>query len=130
MFWKKPNKIHLEEDESNQRADFRVIPDSNNPVILQVEGKLVTVCDISAGGVSFRGHGSDTYKMGMRYRVRMDLPDHGDVIHVNVDTLRVDKRDVWFCHFADLTPEQEDRIHQYVLERQKRDIKLVKYLSP
>ncbi len=102
-----------------RRHDYRVAPERDEPVILLVEGRMLPVFDISAGGFACRDSELQT---GMRYRLRLNLPDVADILDSCADLLY---RDGEICRFrfVDLDVAQREALHYYVLQRQKRLIR-------
>lgn len=111
-------KLRIADDSS--RGAYRVVPDRDDPVLLQIEGSLVRVLDISATGFSCL---AESLAEGMRYRVRLNLPDYPDEIEAYADIVSIDENGVARCRFSSLDEQQQDWLHRYVLVRQKRAIK-------
>jgi len=72
--------------------------------------------DISAGGLAFK---NIDCRVGDVYRIDLQMPGSVEMITVDLTILSIDGRDICHCQFKNLTEEQEEVIHQYVLERQK-----------
>ncbi len=123
----KAGHIELKIDDQSTRAAYRVAPDRDEPVILQVEGELARVLDISAGGFSCLCAG---LQLGMRYRVLLDLPDTTDPIGAFADVIKVDDGNICRCRLVDLDAEAADLLHRYVLRRQKLAIKAIRANNP
>lgn len=111
-------KIRIADDSS--RGAYRVVPDRDDPVLLQVEGRLVRILDISATGFSSL---SDSLSEGMRYKIKLSLPDYPEEIEAFADVVTVEEEGVAHCCFVNLSEQQQDWLHRYVLVRQKRAIK-------
>jgi len=111
-------KLRIADDSS--RGAYRVVPDRDDPVLLQIEGELVRILDISATGFSCL---AEDLGEGMRYRVRLNLPDYPDEIEAYADVVNIDETCVARCRFSNLDEQQQDWLHRYVLVRQKRAIK-------
>ncbi|MEM7206286.1 MAG: PilZ domain-containing protein [Pseudomonadota bacterium] len=123
MFWKKTRDNGLEVEYETDRMSYRVVPDRNDPVILQANGKLVRVIDISAGGASCE---SDHLKVGQTYDARINLPDGFIDIRCKLEVLYRDPDHSYHCQFNDVDESGSDQLHRYVLQRQKTAIKAVK----
>lgn len=127
MFWKRPSDTPkvLFADRS-QRSAYRVAPDCDEPVILVLEGQLVRVYNISAGGFSCD---IDGLKCGHLYSVKLNLPDMQQNIDGQARLLSCDERG--HCHFAfyGFNDTQQAQLHYYVLQCQKRSIRKVRELS-
>ncbi len=111
-------KLRIADDSS--RGAYRVVPDRDDPVLLQIEGELVRLLDISASGFSCL---AEQLSVGMRYRIKLDLPDYPEVIESFADVVTIDEDQVARCQFIDMGQEPQDGLHRYVLVRQKRAIK-------
>lgn len=111
-------KIRIADDSS--RGAYRVVPDRDDPVLLQIEGSLVRLLDISASGFSCL---AELLTVGMRYRIKLDLPDYPDAIDTFADVVTIDENGIARCRFVDMDEQQQDGLHRYVLVRQKRAIK-------
>lgn len=105
---------------STGRTAYRVVPDPDDPIILQIDGRLSRVLDISATGFSAP---PDVVEAGRRYPFSMDLPSAKKPISGYVDVLRVADHEQLHCRFVNLTPEELDTLHHYVLVRQKQAIR-------
>ena len=101
---------------SSGRAAYRVVPDPDDPIILQLDGRLTRVLDISAAGFSCP---LDIVKAGRRYPFSIDLPTSRRPLSGYVDMLPDKEQDQLHGMFVDLTAEEVDRLHHYVLVRQK-----------
>ncbi|MBX2881819.1 MAG: hypothetical protein KTR32_17865 [Granulosicoccus sp.] len=105
------------------RTAYPVVPDPDNPIILQIDGKLTPVLDISATGFSMQ---SEFISSGRRYPFNLDLPTAKKSIGGYVDVLPESKGEPTRCLFVNLLPEEEDALHQYVLVRQKAAIRAIR----
>jgi len=104
----------------SRRTAYRVVPNRDDPVIFQVDGTLTRVAEISAQCVLAP---SIELKLGRRYPFSLDLPTFRLGINGYVDVLpELDNGDV-VCLFVDLSAEELDQIHRYVLVRQKQVIR-------
>ena len=102
------------------RTAYRVVPDPDDPVILQIDGVLTRVMEISAQCALIP---VSDIKLGQRYPFNLDLPTSRSGVTGYVDVLpELENEDV-ICLFADLAPEELDQIHRYVLLRQKQVIR-------
>jgi len=123
LFWKKKNKSTEDtkiKAPSDHRGAFRVSPDPDHPLTLHFKGKQINALDISSKGLSFINDGLQARK---RYSVHFDLPGESEIISTKLDILRVDEERICHCALKVLTPDQEDAIHRYVLNRQKEDLR-------
>lgn len=105
------------------RSAYRVVPDPDDPVILQLDGKLTRVLDISA---SCFFSALDSVQSGRRYAFSIDLPTGGRPIRGYVDALPEPVDGMLHCRFVDLSNEELDALHHYVLVRQKEVIRTMR----
>lgn len=108
---------------SGGRGAFRVVPDPDDPIILQLDGKLTRVVDISATGMSAP---ADVVEPGRRYPFSLDLPTAPTPINGYVDVLPRMEQGQLHCRFVDLSADELDMLHHYVLLRQKEAIRSLK----
>ena len=101
------------------RQAYRVAPDSENPVFLNLEGNSLEILEISSGGLAFKNQG---LKAGSAYTIDFVLPT-GGIIKTRIKILRIDEEDICRCHFINLDVKSEDSLHRYVLVRQKDDLR-------
>jgi len=122
LFWKNSQSDSLKGRSKSDRVHYRVVPDKNDPVILQIDGNLMRVVDISAGGVSCT---SKLLAVGQKYQARINLPDERADVYCGLEVLSKDENedDMFHCSFIDVDSINIDRLHRYVLERQKVVIK-------
>ena len=125
MFWKKKKKEEEEKKSmfkvpDQSRGAFRIAPNPEEPIVIDIIGEKVNVIDISSGGASFK---NTKFKAETTYDGQFTLPNTGFVVKVKIKILRI--TDAQICHsiFVDLHPELEDEIHRYVLLRQKEELK-------
>jgi PilZ domain-containing protein len=120
LFWKKKNKQEkkLKAPEEARQA-YRVAPDPENPLLLNLEGNSLEIVEISSGGLAFKNQG---LKAGSAYMVDFVLPT-GGIIKTRIKILRIDEEDICRCNFINLDVESEDSLHRYVLVRQKENLR-------
>ena len=110
-------------DVGSDRGAYRVVPDSDDPVILQLDGTLTRVLDISASGVSCV---APHVSLNMRYAIKLDLPTEIGVISTYVDISVVSDDGKVRCQFVGLNEHEQEMLHHYVLNRQKSAIASIK----
>ncbi len=110
-------------DAGTDRGAYRVAPDPDDPVILQLDGVLTRVLDISANGFSCV---AEHVKENMRYSVKLDLPSGPGVISAYSDVNVVMGDGMVRCQFVGLRDTDQELLHRYVLERQKSAINAIK----
>jgi len=108
---------------SSGRAAYSVVPDPDDPVILQLDGNLARVLEISAVGFSAS---KDAAKPGRRYPFSVDLPTYRRPISGYVDVLPDTRNGELQCRFVDLSEDQTEALHRYVLARQKDAIRAIR----
>ena len=135
MFWKK-KKTDSEMftlDTGNKRKLFRVCPADDRPIEItfaigpaqdestfhDLGEKKARVIDISAGGLSFSNGG---FREKKSYPITFELPGFGVTISTAVQIVRIDREGICHCRFNELEDAVSDKIHEYVLERQKTNI--------
>ncbi len=110
-------------DAGTDRGAYRVVPDTNDPVILQLDGVLTRVLDISATGFSCI---AEHVKSNMRYSVKLDLPTESGIIKTYGDVSEISEDTMVRCQFVGLNEDDQEMLHRYVLLRQKSAINLIK----
>ncbi|MEE9320888.1 MAG: PilZ domain-containing protein [Granulosicoccus sp.] len=105
------------------RDAYRVVQDPNDPIILQLDGNLSRVLDISASGFSAP---PDVVPAGRRYAFSLDLPTATRPLAGYVDVLPQSPNGHLHCKFVDLSTEDLDTLHHYVLIRQKEAIRSIR----
>ena len=120
MFWKKKNKPEKQlKVPEEARQSYRIAPDPEDPLFLNLDGNLLEIVEISSGGLAFKNQG---LKENSSYMIDFVLPT-GGIIKTRIKILRIDDEDVCRCNFLDLDVESEDALHRYVLVRQKDDLR-------
>ena len=108
---------------SSGRTAYSVVPNPDEPVILQLDGNLARILEISAVGFSAP---FDSAKPGRRYPFSVHLPTYKRPISGYVDVLPDTHDDELSCRFVDLSEEHTEALHQYVLIRQKEAIRALR----
>jgi len=111
--------ITVEATDTGRKA-YRVVPDPDDPIILQLDGKLCRVLGISATGFSISG---DVVEAGRRYAFTLDLPTSRRPLSGYVDVTLARDRSLLHCLFANLQADDVEAVHRYVLVRQKEAIR-------
>ncbi len=111
---------------SSGRAAYSVVPNPDEPVILQLDGNLARVLQISAVAITTN---EDAAKPGRRYPFSLDLPTASKPMSGYVDALPDTEDGELICRFVDLSVEQLDALHRYVLIRQKEAIRAIRGAS-
>ena len=121
MFWKKKKTIEiaLDAQHSDNRAAYRIAPDSDRPVLITINGENFNALNISGTGIAFRSQKFDT---GSRSAAMIRLPDDGKVFPVVLEVV-AKQEDLCRCCFRDIHQEAENLLHSYILELQKAKIR-------
>jgi hypothetical protein len=122
LFWKKKNKknpLGFSAPKFGPRESFRVRPSLDEPLFIRINDKSESIFDISSGGLSFGNTGLSLHKT---YTVTFDLPDDGLAIIAEVLIVRIKNDEICYAQFIGLSQKTEDRIHEYVLQRQKANM--------
>jgi hypothetical protein len=105
------------------RMAYQVVPDPDDPIILQIDGKLSRVLDISASGFNLP---AGVVASARRYPFSLDLPSASVPITGYVDALPGKSEAYVQCVFVNLSADESDAIHRYVLIRQKEAIRSIR----
>ena len=129
MFWKNNNGSGKDtvsstyfNAPSDSRLAFRVYPSKDDPLFLKVTGKQLRVFDISSTGIAFECSG---FKDSTIHPVQLNLPEDSTTIFGIIEIINtdiIDGKNICRSKLYDLTTEQEDKIHRYVLGRQKEEL--------
>ncbi len=122
MFSRKNNDPLIVSIDEEKRGSFRVEPPSRGPIEVSIGPHRYQVKNISAGGIGIYRRGEEELEAGEEYPFKVTLPLINEVIS---GTIRiVDSSDrAYHCPFVDLGDKEKEKIHLFVLERQKEDLK-------
>ncbi len=121
MFFRKKNKekgIEIEFDE-DRRNYYRIVPPSDKPVYLRIEGHTFNVVDISAGGLAFQ---SKPLPVGKVLKALIVMTGIDAPVPVILETLSQLKPGMSRGVIKKIRDEDRERIHQYVLDVQKEEM--------
>lgn len=123
MFFKKKSKgisgeFNIEFD-SDRRSYYRVESTRDRPVSFEVRGRRLPVVDVSAGGMSVH---TGKVAVGRQIPGLLHLPGLDEPIVLTLEVLGVDPKGVGRGRFINLTDREQERLHYYVLQRQKEEI--------
>lgn len=121
MFWKKKTTIDvaLEARHSDNRAAYRIAPDSERPVIVSVNDESFNALNVSGTGIAFR---ANDFEVGTRTSAMIRLPSEERVFPVVLEVVAKQK-DLCRCRFREIHEEAENLLHSYILELQKCKIR-------
>jgi hypothetical protein len=127
LFWKKMKPIieplaTLETD--NQRETFRYVFKKDSCLSMVFKEKPIKVLDISAGGMAFINNGFEQYESD-QINLFLEIPNFNGNSRFTalVRILNITEKEVCHCIFENLTIDEYEIIHKYVLEMQKKDLK-------
>ena len=123
MFSRKKNDPLIVSIDQEKRSSFRVEPSSERPIYVSIGRDRYQVKDIGAGGAGiYRRDDDKELEPGEKYPFKMTLPLNDEVVS---GTLRiVDISDsIYHCRFIDLSKEDREKIHLFVLEREKEELR-------
>ena len=146
MFWKR--KINWEEIKSvllnpfkkaekpdpelfviktNERREaYRVQPSKDEPILFRLEDNTMEVKDISADGLSFK---NENYSIGDVSSASIDLPGLGPTVTVTLQIIEIDQFNRCHCKFLKISGAGSERIHQYVLNCQKEQVREIRKMK-
>jgi c-di-GMP-binding flagellar brake protein YcgR len=122
LFWKKKskkNRLGFSSPKFGPRESFRVRPSMEKPLFITINKKSDSIFDISSGGISFGHKGLSLHKT---YTATFDLPDDGLEIIAEILIVRIKNDEICYAQFIGLSQKTEDRIHEYILQRQKENM--------
>jgi hypothetical protein len=106
--------FHFESKE--RRKWFRIQPSTTDPIVVRFGEEDVQVRDIGAAGLSFS---DQHFSAGETRSSLIDLPGLGPTIQAELTIVSIDKKNACHCEFKEIQEPAVERIHQYVLKRQK-----------
>lgn len=118
MFWKKKtDDISLFTYESNtRRTSYRLRLAGDEVVTFILGEKEHVLLDIGGGGLSFENKG---YIKGDGGPITLKLPGHDHPIPAVLRIRDICKNSVCHSAFVEIAEEDVEKIHQYLLEKQK-----------
>ena len=124
MFLRKKNNDPLIEyiDEERRRS-FRIEPSPKEPIYLSAADNTYRVKNIGAGGVAiFRRSEGKGLEPGEKYSFKMKLPIVNEIISGIVRIIHISDK-AYHCEFCEIEEELREKIHFFVLERQKEQLR-------
>ncbi len=119
-------KIHLfvfEMQKEETWVFFRVEPSVQEPINISIGSKAYQIKDIGAGGISFFHEGEGKkLEIEKEYPFKMKLPLVNDEILGIIRIVNISDAS-YHCAFVDRTQDDTEKIHLFVLERQKQELK-------
>ena len=120
MFWKKKKTLDVALDarHNDNRAAYRIAPDSSRPVIVTIRGNSLNVLNVSGTGIAFRSH---AFEVGTSFAATIRLPSEDRIFPVVMEVV-AKQNDLCRCSFTEIHEDAENLLHSYILELQKRKI--------
>ena len=123
MFSRKTNDLLFEFFDEERRAFFRVKPSSKKPITVSIGRNRYKVKDIGAGGMSiYRSVEDKGLERGKKYSFKITLPLINEVISGTFRIVDISDR-AYHCIFVNLGIEKREKVHLFVLERQKEELR-------
>jgi len=121
LFWKKKKTLDIALDarHSDNRAAYRIAPDSSNPVIVTIKGNSFNALNISGTGIAFR---SRSFAEGASIAATIRLPSEDRIFPVKLVVV-AKQNDLCRCSFTEIHEDAENLLHSYILDLQKRKIR-------
>lgn len=129
MFSKKKNDLLIESFEEDGRSFFRVEPSGKNPIDASVGKHKYPVVHIGAEGMRVYRNSHRELKIGEEYPFNLPLPLINEVISGIIRVIDISHMS-YQCEFVDLDPEDIEKIHLFILERQKEERRAFSRVAP
>jgi c-di-GMP-binding flagellar brake protein YcgR len=123
LFSRKKNDPLTVSIDQERRSSFRVEPSPERPIYVSIGSDKYRLRDIGAGGMGICLRDDDKeLESGKKYPFKMTLPLTDEVVS---GTLRIVDIfvGVYHCRFIDLSKEEREKIHLFVLEREKEELR-------
>lgn len=123
MFSRKENDLLIVSIDEERRGFFRVEPSSRQAIDVSIGHDRFHLKDIGAGGIGiYRKREVTELEIGKEYPFNMTLPLTNEVISGSIRIVNVSDR-LYHCAFVDLSEEEREKIHLFILERQKEELR-------
>ena len=122
MFSRKKNDLVFDFIDEDKRGSFRVKPSKKEPIHISIGSDRYHIKDICAMGIGIhlRSEGKGL-KTGKEYPFKLSLPLINEVISGIVRIVDISNR-TYHSAFIRLSSEEREKIHLFVLERQKEEL--------
>ena len=138
--WKEIKSVFLESFKKAEQSDpelftlktrerrnaYRVQPSEEEAVFFQMDDQIVAIKNISAAGLSFK---NEAYTIGDLFTVNIDLPGERSPFPATFQIIGIDSLNYCHCRFIEIDEDASERIHQYVLNHQKEQVRKLKKIS-
>ena len=119
---KKTNPLAISID-AERRDSFRVEQSKKEPIDVSIGRSKYHVKDLSAGGIGIYSSIKDKeLEMGKEYPFKMTLPLINEVISGIIRIVDISGR-ILHCTFIGFGNKGREKIHLFVLERQKEELR-------
>jgi len=123
LFSRKKNDPLIVSIDQERRDSFRVEPSSRESLDVSVGRNRYRLKDIGAAGIGIyrRAEGKEL-ELGEEYPFKMTLPLINEVISGIIRIVDISDR-AYHCQFIAPGEEDKEKIHMFVLERQKEELR-------
>jgi hypothetical protein len=123
LFSRKTNNLLFEFSDEERRTSFRVKPSRKKPITVSIGHDGYKVKDIGAGGMGVYRRSEDVrLERGKKYPFKLTLPLIKEVISGTFRIVNISEK-AYHCIFVNLGIEEREKIHLFVLERQKEELR-------
>jgi len=129
LFSRKKNDLLIEPVEEGGRSFFRVEPSGKEPIDASVGRHRYPVVDISAEGMRIYRNNDRELEIGEEYPFNMPLPLVNEVISGMIRVIDISQMS-YQCAFIELSREETEKIHSFILERQKEERRAFSRVAP
>jgi c-di-GMP-binding flagellar brake protein YcgR len=128
---KETDKIHrfiLEMQKQEGGAYFRIKPSRKDPIQVFIEPHTFLIKDIGAGGMAVYKDEGKTLEINKEYPFKLSLSLIDEMISGIMRIVNISEK-TYHCVFIDLIQDHKEKIHFFVLERQKEELRVKKKTS-
>ena len=123
MFSGKNNDPLAVSIDQERRSSFRVEPSPERPIYVSIGCNRYQVKDIGAAGIGIYHRDDDKeLEPGKKYPFKMTLPLIKEVVSGILRIVDISDS-IHHCRFIGLRKEEREKIHLFVLERQKEQLR-------
>jgi c-di-GMP-binding flagellar brake protein YcgR len=123
LFSRKNNDPLIVSIDQERRSTFRVEPSPERPIYVSIGHDRYQVKDIGAGGISIYCRDKDKeLEPGEKYPFKMTLPLTDEVVSGTLRIVDI-SGSIYHGRFIDLSKEDREKIHLFVLEREKEELR-------
>jgi len=92
----------------------------SEPIFFTLAEKAYEIVDIGGGGLAFRNTG---FAAGQRVEIELEIPGFAPLIRTGLEVRSICENNICHCAFAGISEEDVEKIHQYMLEKQKEMVR-------